>query len=82
MKKIGVICLALVLALGTLGAAFALWSENLSVDATVKTAEVDWEFTSFTSVKDQGYDWTGDLQVSSVLTMMYRIRTLAPLPVL
>ena len=41
MKKIGLICLALVLALGTLGVGFAHWSQTLYVDTTVKTGSVD-----------------------------------------
>ena len=44
MKKIGLLCLALVLALGTLGVGFALWSETLYIDGTVYTGELDWEF--------------------------------------
>jgi len=71
MKKIGLICLVLVLALGSIGVGFAMWSETLTIDATVNTDEVDWEFVdnSFDS-KDKGNDWTGDLQVSAVLTAL------------
>ena len=47
MKKIGVICLALVLALGSLGVGYALWSDTLFLEGTVETGEVDWEFESF-----------------------------------
>jgi hypothetical protein len=37
MKKIGIICLALVLALGTLGVGYAHWSQTLYIDTTVNT---------------------------------------------
>lgn len=46
MKKIGLICLALVLALGGLGAAYALWSEALTISGTVETGTVDIECTN------------------------------------
>ncbi len=44
MKKIGLISLALILALGTLGIGYALWSENLYIEGVAQTGEVDWEF--------------------------------------
>ena len=44
MKKIGLLCLALVLALGTMGSGHALWSDWLYVEGTVATGEVSWEF--------------------------------------
>lgn len=44
MKKIGLISLALILALGTLGVGYALWSENLYIEGIAQTAELDWEF--------------------------------------
>ena len=40
MKKIGILCLALVLALGSLGIGFAHWSDQLYVEGTVNTGEV------------------------------------------
>lgn len=45
-KKIGLICLALVLALGILGVGYAMWSEELVVDTTVQTGEVCMEITN------------------------------------
>lgn len=45
MKKIGLICLALVVALGTLGAAFALWSDTLFLEGTVNTGDIGLEWT-------------------------------------
>ncbi len=44
MKKIGLICLTLVLGLGGLGVAYATWTQELVVTETVETGEVDWEF--------------------------------------
>lgn len=40
MKKIGLICLALVLALGTLGVGYALWSDEVVIEGTVDTGTV------------------------------------------
>ena len=37
MKKIGLICLALVLALGTLGVGYAMWSDQVTIEGTVDT---------------------------------------------
>lgn len=47
MRKIGFICLALVMALGSLGVAYAAWAETLTIDGTVDTGEADWEFAGF-----------------------------------
>jgi hypothetical protein len=41
MKKIGLLALALVLALGTLGAAYAHWTDTVYIDGQVCTGEVD-----------------------------------------
>lgn len=40
MKKIGLICLALVLALATLGVGFARWSQEIVINQQVTTGEV------------------------------------------
>jgi hypothetical protein len=40
MKKIGLLCLALVLALGTLGIGYATWSANVTIEQTVKTGDL------------------------------------------
>ena len=44
MKKIGLICLALVLALGALGVGYARWADNLYLEGAVTMGEVDWAF--------------------------------------
>ena len=40
MKKIGLICLSLILALGTLGIAYASWTDQVTIVETVSTGEV------------------------------------------
>jgi len=47
MRKFGLLLLAVVLALGTMGVGYAMWSEDLYIDGTVMTGELDWEFESF-----------------------------------
>jgi hypothetical protein len=49
MKKIGLVCLALVLALGTLGVGFAHWSQTLYIDTTVNTGSFCIGFTEANS---------------------------------
>jgi hypothetical protein len=46
MKKIGLLILALVLALGTVGVGYAMWSDTVYIDGTVSTGCVDIEITS------------------------------------
>jgi hypothetical protein len=41
MRKIGLIMMALVLALGTLGVGYAMWSDTVTIDGTVNTGSVD-----------------------------------------
>ena len=49
MKKIGLISLALVMALGMLGAVYAMWSEELTIEGTVTTGTVDVEFSQYSN---------------------------------
>jgi len=49
MKKIVMICLALVLATGAMGVGYALWSDSLYIDGTINTGEVN---VSLLSVAD------------------------------
>ena len=46
MKKIGLLSLALVLALGTLGVAYAMWSDTLLIEGEVNTGELSVMFDS------------------------------------
>jgi hypothetical protein len=63
MKKIGLLALALVLALGSLGIGFALWSETLYIEGTVNTGTLDaeWSFDGYgdseIAEKDYSYMW-------------------------
>jgi hypothetical protein len=41
MKKIGLLCLALVLALGALGVGYAHWTDTINIEGTVCTGSVD-----------------------------------------
>ena len=50
MRKLGILCLAVVLCLATLGVGFALWSETLYVDAEVNTGDLDVCFGSAVSL--------------------------------
>ena len=61
MKKIGLLCLALVLALGALGVGFAAWSETLIINGTVNTGTVDAKFTKAVS-NDAGTQLDPDVQ--------------------
>lgn len=44
MKKIGLLCLALVLALGTLGVGYAAWIDTIYIEGTVTTGSLCWIF--------------------------------------
>ena len=41
MKKIGLLCLALVLALGALGVGYAAWTDTVTISGTVNTGTLD-----------------------------------------
>jgi hypothetical protein len=41
MKKIGLLCMALVLALGMLGVGYALWKDEVTIEGTVNTGTVE-----------------------------------------
>jgi predicted ribosomally synthesized peptide with SipW-like signal peptide len=41
MKKIGLLCLALVLALGALGVGYAAWTDQITINGTVNTGSLD-----------------------------------------
>lgn len=52
MKKIGLLCLALVLALGTLGVGYAAWTDTIYIEGTVTTGSLCWEFATCTLLDD------------------------------
>jgi hypothetical protein len=55
MKKIGILCLALVLALGSLGVGYAMWYEDLYIEGTVDTGEVYayWDLCGCFDIEDK-----------------------------
>lgn len=53
MKKIGIICIVLVLALGTLGVGYATWSQELVITETVNTGKFCMEFMEPVKMFDQ-----------------------------
>ena len=59
MKKIGILILALVLAMGSLGVGYALWSDSLYIDGTINTGELDTCIVSIAS-DDVGPDLGDD----------------------
>ncbi len=58
MKKIGLLCLALVLALGSLGVAGALWSDWLYIDGWVETGYIGAEWSIETYYDDEEKDFS------------------------
>lgn len=52
MRKIALLCLALVLALGTLGVGYAAWTDTIYIEGTVTTGSLCWEFVSCTLLDD------------------------------
>jgi hypothetical protein len=55
MKKIGLLCLALVLALGTLGIGYAAWIDTITIHGQVTTGELCWKFVSCSLLDDVVY---------------------------
>lgn len=61
MKKFGILCLALVIALGSLGVGYALWSDSVTISGTVTTNTVSIGFTEFTCQEmHQELPWNDD----------------------
>ena len=59
MKKIGILALALVLALGSLGVGYALWFETLFIEGTVNTGSLDAEWSVGTPYDDETKEYSG-----------------------
>jgi len=51
MKKIGLLSLALVLALGALGVGYAAWTDTITIDGTVNTGSVDLEVVYYSGTE-------------------------------
>jgi len=68
MKKIGLICLALVLALGTLGVGYAMWSETVTIGTTVNTGEVSIGFSKTGALEPFGE--SDDKNVGSITSQL------------
>jgi len=49
MKKIGILILTLVFALGAVGVGYAMWSDTISISGTVKTGSLDLDITGVSS---------------------------------
>jgi predicted ribosomally synthesized peptide with SipW-like signal peptide len=63
MKRIALVCIAVVIALGLVGTSYAYWNQNLYINTTVKTGELDWIFCSFSQLDVPGVgDWVGSTQ--------------------
>ena len=52
MKKIGLLCLALVLALGALGVGYASWTDTITISGTNSTISVDFDFGTLANGTD------------------------------
>lgn len=74
MKKIGLICLALVLALGSMGVGYALWSDSLYLEGTIETGEVDTAIVSVAS-DDAGIDPGYNKDVASTVVAIVDSKT-------
>lgn len=64
MKRIGLLCLVLVLALAVMGAGYAMWDKTLEIDGTVNTGQVNAVFTT-AECDDVGIDPGHDKDVGS-----------------
>ena len=63
MKKIGLLCLALVLALGALGVGYASWTDTIFVTGTVNTGTVS---LGFSKILESEVDEFEDKEVGSI----------------
>ncbi len=59
MKKIGLLCLAVILALGTLGVGYSLWSEDLYIEGYIETGELsaEWSIYDAWAEDPKGSSW-------------------------
>ena len=66
MKKIGLLCLALVLALGALGVGYAAWIDTIYIEGTVNTGSVDINVVYYS-----GTDIYKDLDTEQMVTVYW-----------
>jgi hypothetical protein len=66
MKKIGLLCLALVLALGALGVGYAAWIDTITIEGTVNTGSVDINVVYFS-----GTDIYKDLDTEAMVVVRW-----------
>jgi hypothetical protein len=66
MRKIGLLCLTLVLALGALGVGYAHWTDTITIEGTVNTGSVDINVEYYS-----GTDVYKDLGTEGVVTVYW-----------
>lgn len=62
MRKIGLLTMALVLALGTLGMGYAAWTDEIFIDGSVRTGTVNLDVVALSGsaamkTEDHGFEW-------------------------
>jgi len=58
MKKIGLLVLAFIIVLGSIGIGYAKWSDNVTIAGSITSGNLDWAFVNNSfSQKDAGPDW-------------------------
>lgn len=96
MKKIGIITLALVLALGSLGIGYAAWNKTMTITGTVAAGNLDVEFDEVVNFSGpdigQGSaaktgQYTGTITVANAYpgysgTAIFRVNNIGTIPVL
>ena len=65
MRKMGLLTMALVLALGSLGVAYAAWTDDLTIDAQVETGYMDVVFTGDSAGTNGAWDKITSVEVKS-----------------
>lgn len=81
MRKIGLLCLALVLALGTLGVGYAAWTDSVTITGTVNTGTVDLVVVDHSNTTVwKSLDYTDDIYVQKTWDNPGSDRTNDPAP--
>ena len=79
MRKLGVLCIALVIALGTFGVGYATWSDNVTVEETVYSGTWEVELTGpGCDLADTCEDATCDVAIDSAETLTVDIDDAPP----